>query len=65
MDTYISHSSLRRDKWKAHPSIRGVRQAIEWDRGRSRLTIFGLEHTPTGRVYVEIPREDWDTEFSD
>ncbi|MFJ9694904.1 hypothetical protein [Kitasatospora sp. NPDC101183] len=65
MDNYISHSAHRRDTWRAHPSIKGVRRAIEWDQGRNHLTIFGLEHTPAGRVYVEIPREAWDTEFSD
>ncbi|MFI8084327.1 hypothetical protein ACIF6L_26435 [Kitasatospora sp. NPDC086009] len=71
MDPYISYSADRRATWVGHPSKLGVRRAIDTARrgrrwsGPRDLIIFSLEHTPSGRVYVEIPPEDWTTEFAD
>ncbi|MEU1074335.1 MULTISPECIES: hypothetical protein [unclassified Streptomyces] len=65
MDPYISHSPWRREDWKGHATKKAVRQAIAYDRGRDRLSIFVLDHTPAGPVYELAPREQWDALFTD
>ncbi|MFD0276201.1 hypothetical protein ACFVHB_20170 [Kitasatospora sp. NPDC127111] len=66
MDTYISHSSWRREEWKGHPSKEGARRAILYNRGRSAvLTIFRLERGSAGLAYRVVPQEYWDLEFAD
>ncbi len=67
MDTYISHSRWRREKWKGHVSAKGVRQAIAYDRGLNHLTIFrrSFDVITSSLILVQVPREDWDAEFAD
>ncbi|MEU7039809.1 hypothetical protein AB0A77_01970 [Streptomyces varsoviensis] len=65
MDPYISHVPRRRVEWKGHATKKGVRQAIAWDRGRGRLSIFELNHAPGGPIYTIVPSEEWTSAFAD
>ncbi|MFJ5103217.1 hypothetical protein [Streptomyces sp. NPDC088554] len=66
MTEYISFAPWRREKWKGHPSKKAVRQAITYDRGRGRLTIFARGVNGNGEVFLlEVPPACWAEQFGE
>lgn len=66
MTEYISFSAGRIEQWKGHRTKKGVRQAIAYDRGRGRLTIFSRGVNGSGEVFLlEVPQERWAEQFEE
>lgn len=65
MEPWISCGSGRASKWKGHRSVRAVRQAIAYDKGRDALRLFELADGGLGAaMYMEVPRDEWDERFA-
>ncbi|MFJ9213043.1 hypothetical protein [Streptomyces sp. NPDC102264] len=66
MTEYISYAPWRREEWKGHRTKKAVRQAIAYDRGRGRLTIFARGVNGTGEAFLlEVPQARWAEQFEE
>lgn len=63
MDQFISYKPYRKEWWKGHASVKGVRAAISWDNSRT-LRVFEVVADGEGLSgYVEVPRNQWADRF--